>query len=304
MFGSCEFIKAGGMTFETQVAGDGEHLALCLHGFPETNLSWRHQLPMLNERGYTVWAPNLRGYGHSSRPRTVTAYRIPNLIEDVIALTDEAKRRGLRPSLLLGHDWGGAVAWLSVLTGAVTYDGFIPMNIPHMGLFRRRVFRPSQLRRSWYVLLFQFPWLAERLLSRDDFKGLRSVFAKTTQSPESLPDDVLQAFVDNARGPWALQAMLAYYRAAPLDLFSLPLTSNLTTPTLLIWGLDDVALGFEDLVPGTEALVKDLEVHPLPGVSHWVQQEAPLEVNLAIVDWLDRHPLLHTDGMNSRVMDS
>ena len=203
-------------------------------------------------------------------------------------LTEVAKQRGLSPSLLLGHDWGGAIAWLSLLTGAVTFDKFVPMNIPHMGLFRRRIFRPSQLRRSWYILLFLLPWLPEHLLKQRDFSGIRNAFLKTTGQPDFFPPEVLSAFVDNARGPGAITAMLNYYRTAPRDIFKLKLTERLLTPTLLIWGLDDVALGYDDLVPGTEALVEDLEVITLPGVSHWVQQEAPEAVNRALAERLGR----------------
>src|SRR5271157_940421 len=103
-----EFIRANGLTFEVTTCGNGDRLALCLHGFPECAFSWRAQLPLLARLGFTVWAPNLRGYGQSSRPRRVSAYAMQNLVADVAGLMDTA---GKRSTVLIGHDWGGAIAW-------------------------------------------------------------------------------------------------------------------------------------------------------------------------------------------------
>ncbi|MEM9726796.1 MAG: alpha/beta fold hydrolase, partial [Pseudomonadota bacterium] len=113
--GRVEFIEANGIRFEVGVMGDGPKLALCLHGFPEHFISWRHQAPLLAERGYTVWAPNLRGYGRTDRPTAVRAYRLKTLMADVAGLWDAGAARGLSPSLLMAHDWGAIIAWAFVL---------------------------------------------------------------------------------------------------------------------------------------------------------------------------------------------
>src|SRR5947209_15738221 len=117
-----EFHRANGLTFEVDVCGDGPRLALCLHGFPECAYSWRYQLPFLARLGYTAWAPNLRGYGHSSRPPRVADYALDCLLADVAGLIDAA---GKRSTLLIGHDWGGAVAWFFALRQLRPLQGLI-----------------------------------------------------------------------------------------------------------------------------------------------------------------------------------
>src|SRR5436309_1224359 len=102
------FVEANGLTFEVDQCGDGERLALCLHGFPECSYSWRHQLPMLGGAGFLAWAPNLPGYGRTSRPRRIQDYALEHLLSGVVGLIDAANKRS---TLLIGHDWGGAIAW-------------------------------------------------------------------------------------------------------------------------------------------------------------------------------------------------
>ena len=278
-------IAAGGLEFETDVLGSGSKLALCLHGFPETKYSWRHQLPFLADLGYTVWAPNLRGYGRSTRPTELKAYELPRLIEDVQALTNAARAEGLEPDLLIAHDWGGAIAWASLITNAVEYQRFIPMNIPHPALFKRRFWRPPQIFRSWYIFFFQLPWLPEKVLMRNGGQRLRDAFRKTAIDKTRFPDEVLDHFVAQASQPGALTAMLNYYRASRTSFLGMKMNTPLEVPTLLIWGEEDTALGL-DLVPGTEQLVRDFTFRPIPDVSHWVQQEAPEKVNELIRAWL------------------
>src|SRR5712692_5607259 len=101
-------VAANGISFVVLEAGSGDRLALCLHGFPEHAVSWRHQMPLLARLGYRVWAPNLRGYGGTDSPREVAAYRIDVLVDDVAGLI---RASGARETLVIGHDWGGALAW-------------------------------------------------------------------------------------------------------------------------------------------------------------------------------------------------
>lgn len=279
-------IQAGGLEFETDVCGNGDKLALCLHGFPESKFSWRFQLPFLAERGYTVWAPNLRGYGKSSRPEGRKHYKTPRLIEDVVALTEVARSEGLSPDLLVAHDWGGAIAWASLLTDAVRFERFIPMNIPHPGIFRKRIWTPRQFLRSWYVLFFQLPLIPERRLKKNKAEAIRKIFYETAIDKSRFTDDVLDHYANQALDDGALKAMINYYRGAFPSLYKLKFKDELDVPTLLIWGEEDTALGLE-LIPGTENLVKDFTYRPVPNVSHWVQQEAPEKVNAIIAEWLD-----------------
>ena len=126
-------IAANGLEFEVAVCGDGPKLALLLHGFPECGFSWRHQMPLLADLGYTVWAPDLRGFGGTTRPARVRDYRRRHLVDDVAGLIDAA---GAEQSLLVVQDWGGAVAWVFALAGIRPLVRFIAMNLAHPRRFR------------------------------------------------------------------------------------------------------------------------------------------------------------------------
>ncbi len=283
------FIKANSLTFEVNTCGNGDRLALCLHGFPEHAFSWRYQLPLLAELGYTAWAPNMRGYAGSSRPSRKSDYGIEHLTQDVAGLIDAS---GLRSSLLIGHDWGGVLAWIFALQKLRPLDRLIVMNIPHPKLFLQRLYRWPQILKSWYVFMFQLPWFPEFVMGSRGARMIGEAFRATAVDKSRFPEDVLQVYRRNALLPGALTAMINYYRAnwgiRRGGLFAeqrQAIESVLETPTLLIWGEEDIALG-KHLTYGTEKLVKDFTLRYLPGVSHWVQQEAPETVNAMIEAWL------------------
>jgi pimeloyl-ACP methyl ester carboxylesterase len=282
-------VEANGLTFEVDTCGNGDKLALCLHGYPESSFSWRYQLPLLAKLGYTAWAPNLRGYAGSSRPPRKSDYRIDCLTADVAGLIDTA---GARSTLLIGHDWGGVIAWIFALQRIRPLDRFIVMNFPHPKLYRDRIARWPQITRSWYVFLFQLPWFPEFMMGSRGAKTIRQTFYATAVDKSRFPEEVLDVYRKNALIPGALTAMINYYRAnwglRKGGLFAeqrQAIESILETPTLMIWGEKDIALG-KHLTYGTEKLVKDLTLRYLPDVSHWVQQEAPETVNAMIEAWL------------------
>jgi len=282
------FVDANGLRFEVTECGEGDRLALCLHGFPEHAFSWRHQLPLLARLGYRVWAPNLRGYGRSSRPARVEDYHIDRLSEDVAGLIEAS---GARTTLLIGHDWGGGIAWATAAATALEsrchLSGLIIMNAPHPALFATGLFRWPQIRRSWYVFAFQIPKLPEWALGRRRARAIAGAFRNMAVDKSSFPADVLEVYRHQALEPGALTAMVNYYRANRRFIReqATDLTRPIAVPTLLIWGEADTALG-KELTLGTDQLVTDLTVCYLPGVSHWVQQEAPEAVNEAIEAWL------------------
>jgi epoxide hydrolase 4 len=278
-------IEANGLRFRIDEAGDGDAVALCLHGFPESRRSWRHQLPALAALGWRAVAPDLRGYGESCRPAGQAAYRIDRLIEDAAALFDAL---GARRRLLIGHDWGGMIAWTFAMRRAAPLDGLIVMNMPHPARLREELRRSwRQKARSWYVAFFQLPWLPERLLTANHAAAIGRAILGTAQHPARFPPEIIRHYRDNAAAPGAMTAMLNYYRAN-VGSGALPLDDTpVEVPTLLIWGEEDTALD-RALVPGTERYVTDLTVRLLPGISHWVQQEAPEEVNAAMAAWLAR----------------
>jgi pimeloyl-ACP methyl ester carboxylesterase len=271
-------LAANGLTFTADCAGEGDTVALLLHGFPECRQSWRTQLPALAALGWRAVAPDQRGYGESSRPHGKDAYRIERLAEDAAALFDAlgAKRR-----VLIGHDWGGAIAWHAALSG-VPLDGLAILNAPHPARFRQALRTWDQRRRSWYMAFFLLPWLPELMLTRGEGRPLMRALKR--QSP-NLSDTLLETMRRNVTVPGAATAMLAYYRANLWRIGREPQPPpTLACPTLLLWGEDDVYLS-PTLAAGNEAFVSNLTVHRLPGVSHWVQADAPAEVNRLIAEW-------------------
>lgn len=283
-------IEANGLAFEVDTCGKGEKLALFLHGFPECKFSWRAQLPLLASLGYTAWAPNLRGYGRSSRPVGVENYRMEHLLADVAGLIDAARARGVTgPVTLIAHDWGGAIGWAFALEKIRPLERFIVMNLPHPTLFLKGLRTWAQFKRSWYVFFFQLPWLPEKLFTMRRAEVVANAFRGMAVSKERFPDEVLEEYRQNALLPGAMTAMINYYRAAFRNRsgqtdFSDP--EILDTPTLMLWGEEDAALG-KELTYGTEALVSDFTIRYLPQVSHWVQQEAPEAVNAMIRAWIE-----------------
>ncbi|KAB7738633.1 alpha/beta fold hydrolase [Parvibaculum sedimenti] len=288
------FIEANGIAFEVDMCGDGQKLALFLHGFPENKFSWRHQLPLLAELGYTAWAPNLRGYGGTTRPKGVDAYRMEHLTADVAALIDAARARGVTgPVTLIAHDWGGAIGWAFALSGARPLERFIVMNLPHPALFMKGLKTWAQIKRSWYVFFFQLPWLPEKIFTANRAQAVAQAFRGMAVDKSRFPDSVLEQYRKTAMLPGAMTAMINYYRAAFRNRSGTGALTNppqLKTPTLMIWGEEDSALGRE-LTYGTEKLVKDFTIRYLPQVSHWVQQEAPEAVNAMLRAWIEGRPV-------------
>ena len=276
-------VRANGLSFTCDECGVGDDIALFLHGFPEARISWRHQLPALAALGWRAVAPDLRGYGDSSRPRDRDAYAIAHLVEDAAALFDVL---GARRRLLIGHDWGAVIAWSFAMVQARPLDGLIVMNVPHPDVFRR-VLRHSwrQRLRSWYVLFFQLPWLPEKALTLGHAHAVARAFTGMARNPDAFSPAVLARYRENATQPGAMTAMINYYRANAGTFVRASASPPLATPTLMVWGEHDTALGLE-LTEGYDGLVEDFTLVRLADASHWVQQDAPGAVNDAMEDWL------------------
>ena len=283
-------VDTNGIRLEVYTAGDpaSDRLALCLHGFPEHAHSWRFQMPLLAELGYRVWAPNLRGYGGSSRPPHVRDYAIEALLADVAGLVDAAQPREV---VLLAHDWGAVIAWLFAMHRIRPLARLVIMNVPHPEPFAREVRRWPQLKRSWYVFFFQLPWLPEWMMGR---VPVGELFRRTASHPENFTEADIEIFSANAATTAARRAMINYYRAMVLGggagrqrRLGSP---RIDVPTLLLWGEDDMALT-KATTFGTERYVEDLTIRYLPGISHWVQQDAPGTVNTMLRAWLTGQPV-------------
>jgi epoxide hydrolase 4 len=278
-------VAANGFDFAVDEAGQGDRLALCLHGFPESRFSWRYQLPFLAELGYRAWAPDLRGYGETEpKPRAVSAYLIDRLMEDVAALIDAS---GAKSVTLIGHDWGAGLAWTFAANQVRPLERLVIMNLPHPAVMSAHLRRSwAQLKKSCYMFFFQLPGLPERVTTAHDARAVRRAFHGMAVDKSNFTSDVLDRYATDAQRPGAMTGMINWYRAA------LRLQGKLAgpwpvieVPTLVIWGEEDAALGLE-LLDGTEAYVRLLTIRRLPDVSHWVQQEAPEKVNAILKTWL------------------
>ncbi|MBD5635234.1 MAG: alpha/beta hydrolase, partial [Candidatus Eremiobacteraeota bacterium] len=197
-------VTANGLEFEVLSAGEGDRLALCLHGFPEHAVSWRHQFALLEGLGYRVWAPNQRGYGNTSRPSGVAAYDVRHLLADVAALIDAS---GARSVTLIGHDWGAAVAWLFAIRRERPLERLVILNVPHPALFTRALQRSwRQKLRSWYISFFQLPVLPEFLLGLGGARAIGEAFASACD-PSQFPPERVDYYRARASEPGALRAM-------------------------------------------------------------------------------------------------
>lgn len=284
-----QLVQTKGLRFEVAVAGEGERLALLLHGFPECAYSWRHQIPLLARLGYRVWAPNLRGYGASERPEGVAEYTIDKLEQDVADLIDAS---GAKHVTLVAHDWGAVIAWTFAMGGLRPLDRLVIMNVPHPACFERGIRTLRQLRRSWYIFFFQIPWLPETLIAARGYEAIERSFRGMAVDKSRFPDEVIDVYKKNAAEPGALTAMVSYYRAIPRSTRIQRARGypKIEVPTLMVWGEQDAALG-KELTYGTDEYVSDLTLRYLPGVSHWVQQEAPERVNAILEAWLTGKPV-------------
>jgi len=279
------FVSVGEVRLHVVEAGRGP-LVLLLHGFPQFWWSWRHQLPALAAAGFRAAAPDLRGYGLSDRPAEVAAYALSRLVGDVAGLV---RALGAERASIVGHDWGGVVAWAFAARHPELVDRLVVLNAPHRAALRRGLRRPAQALRSSYMALCQLPLVPERLLSLRDFALLRWVLRGLRATP--VPDGELEPYVAAARRAGGLRGGLHYYRAMGRALVrrrrapSSP--RRVEAPVLVLWGERDPVL-LPHLAPPPAELVPDARVVRIPGAGHDVQLDAPGEVNRAIVAFLRR----------------
>jgi pimeloyl-ACP methyl ester carboxylesterase len=285
--GTHRHVVVNGVRLHVVEAGTGP-LVVLLHGFPEFWYSWRRQLPALAEAGFHAVAPDLRGYNESGKPPNVRDYRLHCLVDDVAGLI---AAMGEQRAVVVGHDWGGAIAWKLAMSRPDLVERLAILNSPHPIAFGRELRRPAQWLRSWYILFFQLPWLPECLLSANDFGLLaRSLRRQPVQRDAFTADDVAQYKAALAR-PGALTAALNYYRA----LFRYPMDMRrgnrpIAAPTLLIWGERDPYLGI-GLTERLDRWVPHLQVARIPDASHWVQNDAPGRVNALLLEFLRPNPV-------------
>ncbi|GAB4547651.1 MAG: alpha/beta fold hydrolase [Pleurocapsa sp.] len=276
------FIDTNGIKLRYVSQGKGK-LMLMLHGFPEFWYSWRHQITEFAS-DYHVVAVDLRGYNDSDKPQNLEAYQISELVADVKGVINGL---GYEDCILLGHDWGGAIAWYFADAYPNMVEKLIVLNIPHPAKFIAGLKTPQQLLKSWYIFFFQLPWLPEFLLQLNNCQAIATAFQEMAIDETAFSPKDLNAYREAAAKPGALTAMLNYYRCIFASLFNSDRQQwkILDVPTLTIWGENDAALG-KELTYGTEAYVQNWQIKYIPHCSHWVQQEQPASVNRYIREFL------------------
>jgi len=264
-------IAANGFTFHCRECGpEGGEPVILLHGFPESSRMWTPLLPVLAEAGYRVLAPDQRGYSPGARPEGIDNYRYANLASDVTALADAV---GFERFHLVGHDWGAGAGWAVVARSPERIASWAALSVPHVAAFGRAIREDEdQAKRSTYITFFQQPGVAEAALSANDFEGLKNVWSASSEEEKA---EYLALFSQ----PGALTAALNWYRGSrgidpddPEVQFG-----DVTTPTLLVWGNRDQAIGrkgVEDAAAYMKGPYKFVELD----AGHWLIQEKPDEV--------------------------
>jgi pimeloyl-ACP methyl ester carboxylesterase len=282
-------IQTGQGRFTADVAGppDGE-LVLLLHGFPQSRHTWRHQVPALGAAGYRAVAPDGRGYSPGVRPDpavALDAYGIDRLVADVIDLATASGSDAPVRFHLVGHDWGGQVAWVVADRHPDRLASLTILSRPHPGAFRRALDADGdgQRHRSRHHRAFHDPATAGLLLE-DDARRLRRMLADANVPPSSIDE-----YVSVLGTTEALEAALAWYRAA--GTLAQTEVGPVRVPTLYLWGEDDASVG-RAAAEGTAAFVTaDYAFHPLTGVGHFATDQVPEAVTALLLAHLREHPV-------------
>jgi pimeloyl-ACP methyl ester carboxylesterase len=286
-----------GVTLAVQLGGPQDAEAvLLLHGFPESHRTWRAVAPEL-ARHLRIVAPDQRGFAGSDKPEDVAAYRTDRIVEDLLALADAL---GLKRFTLVGHDWGGAVAWLAALRHPDRIARLVVINAPHPLIFQKSLIEDEPQRAaSQYITAFRNPLMEKGI----EAMGLETFFAKTFSThadPSLISEEERHAYLDEWRQPGALTAMLNWYRASDIAVpkpgkkAAPPMWTHLPfprveVPTLVVWGLRDKAL-LPVQLEGLHDLVDDLRLVPVEDAGHFVPWEKPEPVIAAIRDFIAETP--------------
>jgi len=276
-------IQTNGVALHVAQAGpaDGPPVIL-LHGFPEYWGGWAKQIPALAAAGYRVWAPDQRGYNLSSKPAGVRAYDIDALARDVVGLIDATRREKV---LLVGHDWGAAVAWWVAGNYPERLHKLAILNVPHLAVMFRTVWRSwTQMRKSWYIFFFQIPRLPEASLRRKGWtNAIRALKGSARRGAFSAED--IAGYRAAWSQPGAITGMINWYRAAGRTQGKLRSLGRITVPTLMIWGAKDLALGREMAQPSIDLCDRGRLVF-IEEAGHFVQHEEPARVNELLLQFL------------------
>jgi len=257
-------------------------LVLLLHGFPEFWYGWRKQIEPLALAGLRVLAPDQRGYNLSQKPAGIRSYSIEVLARDVLELIGST---GRETAMLVGHDWGAAVAWWVALRYPDRLTRLAILNVPHPSVMARALRRSWRQRiRSWYMIFFQMPWLPEFALRSGTWRGLERALLETSRQGAFTASD-LELYRRAWAQPGALRSMLHWYRALLRPQPRIPVRDRIRVPTLILWGAHDFALE-RWMAEASAELCDEVRLMVFEEATHWVQHEEPERVNRALLEFL------------------
>lgn len=279
-----QFVETNHIRLHCVTQGEGD-LVVLLHGFPEFWYSWRHQIPALAKQ-FKVVVPDLRGYNDSDKPDS--GYDLDTISRDITGLI---RHLGYSQAHIIGHDWGGAIAWHMAQTVPQWLDRLALLNAPHPDKLRQELLgNLDQLRRSWYLLAFQIPALPEWIIRQNLSTLVKNWFQEQAIRKGAFSAKDTEIFKAALEKPGVLSAALNYYRQffAPqawLQQWS-QRSAPVTAPTLVLWGAEDSLLS-PSLMEGLEQFVSaPLQLKLLPNCGHWVHQEVPQTVNRELLTFL------------------
>ncbi|WP_244895317.1 alpha/beta fold hydrolase [Evansella clarkii] len=280
-----QFTETNGITLHTAVAGpeDGP-LVILLHGFPEFWYGWRNQIEPLAHAGFRVIAPDQRGYNLSDKPSGIENYTIDKLRDDIIGLIHAS---GREKASIIGHDWGGAVAWYLTATKPELVERLIAINIPHPEAMKKIMLRyPPQWLKSSYMAFFQLPQLPEAVLAGNNYSPMKQALLKTSKR-EVFSDSDLKKYEEAWSQEGSITAMLNWYRAIRYGGLSAFDGEKIDVPVKIIWGMGDQFLSMKSAKASLE-YCENGELIFAGEATHWVNHEQPLLINKQIIEFLSK----------------
>ncbi|GAA1654665.1 alpha/beta hydrolase [Georgenia ruanii] len=279
------YAEVGDVRLHYVETGDGPLMVL-LHGFPEFWFGWRKQIKPLAAAGFRVVAPDTRGYNLSSRPTDVAAYAVDRLADDIRGLIREL---GAESALVVGHDWGGTIAWTTAMNHPEVVARLAILNAAHPRKLSQGLHHPGQLRRSWYFFFFDLAELPESVVHADDWHFLRH-FLRDAR-PAFTPEEI-DRYVEAWSQPGAATAMINYYRSSVRQSQKRAEAQlrPLEAPTLVIWGQRDRFLEPELAQPDPDDVPNLVRVERLPEASHWVHHDEAERVSQLLIDFFAPAP--------------
>lgn len=275
-------VKTNGIRLHVVQAGPKSGVPVVfLHGFPEFWYGWRKQIPALVEAGFRVIVPDQRGYNLSDKPTGIKNYRLDVLVQDILGLIDALDYEKVN---LVGHDWGAEVAWTFAYQHPERLQHLGILNVPHPLVMRRFLARdPDQIRRSWYIFLFQLPWLPEAGMRANGWRNAVRAL-RGSGLIHTFTNEDIQKYKEAWSQPGAMTAMINWYRALRYEL-NVPNEMRIRVPTLMMWGMKDFALTHRMARPSMDHVEKG-NLILFPEATHWVQLDAAEEVNHYLIDFL------------------